>query len=349
MTTQLVDSFGRHINYVRLSVTDRCDLRCVYCMNKTVQFLPRDQLLTLEELARVGRCLIALGGRYFRITGGEPLVRRNVIWLISQLATQLNALGGEHQLLLTTNGTQLARYAVALKTAGIARVNISLDSLQPARFRQLTRCGDLTQVIAGIDAARAAGFQRIKLNSVILAGYNDDEICALAAFAIAQGLDVSFIEKMPLDGEPLANHAFNEAAADYYPSATIRNRLMQQLELLPTTETTSGPSRYWQVAGTQTRIGFISPRSHNFCERCNRVRVTATGQLLPCLGRRDLGIDLRAILRANPNDDAPILYAICAAVAMKPKAHLFNHPDDQASLELNKNAPVICTMNRIGG
>ncbi|MBB1073091.1 GTP 3',8-cyclase MoaA [Rhodoferax sp. 4810] len=345
MTTQLVDSFGRHINYVRLSVTDRCDLRCVYCMSNTVQFLPRDQLLTLEELVRLGRCFTALGVRHFRITGGEPLLRRNVLWLIAQL----NTLGSDHQLTLTTNGTQLARHALALKAAGIARINISLDSLQPARFRQLTRCGDLNQVIAGIDAALAAGFQRIKLNSVIVADYNTDEVFDLAAFAIARGLDLSFIEKMPLGAELMErNETANESALDYYPSATIRNRLIQQFELLPTTETTSGPARYWRVAGTQTRIGFISPRSHNFCERCNRMRVTATGQLLPCLGQRDLGIDLRAILRANPNDDAPILHAICAAVAMKPKAHGFDTGNQQPP-ELSETAPPICTMNRIGG
>ena len=311
--SQLVDRFGRQITYVRLSVTDRCDLRCVYCMVEEMTFLPRAQVLTLEEIARLGRCFSELGVTKLRITGGEPLVRRNVLWLFEQLG----ALPGIRDLTLTTNGTQLPKYAEALKAAGVKRINISLDSLKPDRFRAITRKGALGQVLAGIDAALEAGFERVKLNSVILKHRNHDEVCNLTAFALERGIDLSFIEEMPL-GE-IGDHDRAEA---YYSSKDIRRDLAERFDLIPTTETTGGPSRYWRVAGFDNRIGFISPHSHNFCGDCNRVRVTAEGRLLLCLGQEH-STDLRRALRANPTDDERVKQAIRAAMSIKPRGHDF--------------------------
>ena len=312
--SQLVDRFGRQITYVRLSVTDRCDLRCVYCMAEDMTFLPRAQVLTLEEIARLGRCFSELGVTRLRITGGEPLVRRNVLWLFEQLG----ALPGIRDLTLTTNGTQLPKYAEALKAAGVKRINISLDSLKPDRFRAITRKGALGQVLAGIDAALEAGFERVKLNSVILKHRNHDEVCNLTAFALERGIDLSFIEEMPL-GE-IGDHDRAEA---YYSSKDIRRDLAERFDLIPTTETTGGPSRYWRVAGFDNRIGFISPHSHNFCGDCNRVRVTAEGRLLLCLGQEH-STDLRRALRANPTDDERVKQAIRAAMSIKPRGHDFD-------------------------
>ncbi|WP_058554473.1 GTP 3',8-cyclase MoaA [Thiohalocapsa sp. ML1] len=329
-TPQLIDRFGRHINYVRLSVTDRCDLRCVYCMAEDMTFLPRAQVLTLEEIARLGRCLSELGVTKLRVTGGEPLVRRNVLWLFEQLG----ALPGIRDLTLTTNGTQLPKYAQALKAAGVTRINISLDSLRPDRFRAITRKGELKQVQAGIDAALAAGFARVKLNSVILRHRNDDEVCDLVRFALARGMDLSFIEEMPLG--QIGDHDRAEA---YYSSDEIRRDLSQHFELIPTTETTGGPSRYWRVAGHETKIGFISPHSHNFCADCNRVRVTAEGRLLLCLGQEH-SADLRRALRANPSDDERVKQAIRDAMAIKPRGHDF---------DLTEQPIIFRHMNATGG
>jgi cyclic pyranopterin phosphate synthase len=311
---QLIDRFGRRITYVRLSVTDRCDLRCVYCMAEDMTFLPRNQLLTLEETARLGRCFAGLGVTKLRITGGEPLVRRNVLWLFEQLG----ALPGVKDLTLTTNGTQLPRYAQGLKAAGVTRVNISLDSLRPERFRSITRLGEIDKTLAGIEAAKAAGFGRIKLNSVILKHRNHDEVCDLVQFALDQGLDIAFIEEMPLG--VIGEH---DRADAYYSSDRIRADLGERFELLPSTETTGGPSRYWRVAGSDTRVGFISPHSHNFCGDCNRVRVTAEGRLLLCLGQ-EFSTDLRRALRANPTDDERVKLAIRHAMSIKPRGHDFD-------------------------
>ena len=308
---QLIDRFGRRITYARLSVTDRCDLRCVYCMAEDMTFLPRAQVLTLEEIARLGRCFSELGVTKLRITGGEPLVRRNVVWLFEQLG----ALPGIRDLTLTTNGTQLPKYARALKAAGVTRINISLDSLIPERFRAITRKGELHQTLAGIDAAIAAGFARIKLNSVILKHRNHDEVAELVRFALDRGLDISFIEEMPLG--VIGDHDRAEA---YYASDDIRRDLAPHFELLPTTETTGGPSRYWRIAGSEQRVGFISPHSHNFCGDCNRVRVTAEGRLLLCLGQEH-SADLRRALRAHPTDDDRVKQALRDAMAIKPKGH----------------------------
>jgi cyclic pyranopterin phosphate synthase len=312
-TRQLVDRFGRHVTYLRLSVTDRCDFRCVYCMSETMTFLPRQHVLTLEELLAIARAFVELGVTKIRLTGGEPLVRRNVLWL----AREIGRLQGLRELTLTTNGSQLEHLAPALQQAGVRRINISLDSLDPARFRRITRVGELGKVLRGIAAARAAGFARIKINAVILKNRNHDEVAALTQFAIDGGMDVSFIEEMPL-GE-IGDH---DRAAAYYSSDCIKADLEQRYTLLPTTETTGGPSRYFRVAGTQTRVGFISPHSHNFCEQCNRVRVTTEGRLLLCLGQEH-SADLRAVMRGRPGDDHALQRAIVAAMAIKPKGHDF--------------------------
>jgi cyclic pyranopterin phosphate synthase len=309
----LIDRFGRRITYVRMSVTDRCDLRCVYCMSEDTRFVPRNQLLTLEEMARLGRCFSQLGVTRLRITGGEPLVRRNVL----QLFEQLGALDGIRDLSLTTNGTQLVRHAAALRAAGVSRVNISLDSLRPERFHAITRLGRIEQTLDGIEAARRVGFKRIKLNSVILENRNHDEVCELTAFAVERGLDISFIEEMPLG--QISDHDRGET---FYPSTRIRKDLSRRFELIPTTETSGGPSRYWRVTGSNTRVGFISPHSHNFCGDCNRVRVTCEGRLLLCLGQEH-SVDLRRVLRAHPLDDDRVKQAIVAAMAIKPKGHEF--------------------------
>jgi len=326
----LVDRFDRRVSYVRLSVTDRCDFRCVYCMSEDMTFLPRAQVLTLEELAALGRAFTDLGVTKIRLTGGEPLVRRNVMWLVEHLG----ALPGLDELVLTTNGSQLTRLARPLKDAGVKRINVSLDSLRPDRFRRITRTGDLDGVLAGIDAAQAAGFGRIKLNSVIMRNRNDDEILDLVDFVVARGMDVSFIEEMPL-GE-IDDH---DRAVSYISSDEVRARIAERYELIPTTETTGGPSRYWRVQGADARVGFISPHSHNFCESCNRVRVTVQGRLLLCLGQEH-SVDLRHVMRAHPGDDERLRRAIRDSMAIKPKGHDF---------DLGRKVVIFRHMNVTGG
>ena len=312
--TALIDPHGRRIDYLRISVTDRCDLRCIYCMSEQMQFLPRAQLLTLEEIVRLGRVFVELGVRRIRITGGEPLVRRNVLSVFEQLGR----LPGLQDLSLTTNATQLPRHATALKAAGVRRINISLDSLQPQRFRRITRNGDLSRVLAGIEAARAAGFERIKINAVILRGRNHDEVRDLTRFALRRGMDISFIEEMPLGS--IDEHDRAEA---YCSSDEIRRMLEEEFELRPSSLQTGGPSRYFEVAGESGRIGFISPHSHNFCDQCNRVRLTATGRLLLCLGQEH-SVELRPLLRAHPLDDEPLRRRIVEALKLKPAGHEFD-------------------------
>jgi len=312
--SKLIDPQGRRIDYLRISVTDRCDLRCIYCMSEDMRFLPRAQLLTLEETVRLGRVFVGLGIRRIRITGGEPLVRRNVLDVFEQFG-RLDQL---EDLSLTTNATQLPRHARALRAAGVSRINISLDSLQPERFRRITRNGDLQKVLRGIDAARSAGFDRIKINSVILRGRNDDEVPDLALFALQRGMDISFIEEMPLG---LIDEHDREAA--YCSSDQIRQALETCFDLQPSSLQTGGPSRYFNVRGYPGRIGFISPHSHNFCDRCNRVRLTATGRLLLCLGQEH-SVELRPLLRAHPLDDEPVRLAIIDALKLKPAGHEFS-------------------------
>jgi len=310
----LVDRFGRHVSYLRISVTDRCDFRCVYCMSGEMEFLPRSQILTLEEVASIARAFVDLGVTKIRITGGEPLVRRNVIWLFRTLGR----LPGLRELTLTTNGSQLARWAGPLRAAGVRRVNISLDSLRPERFRAMTRVGDLERVLEGIAAAREAGFERIKLNCVILRNRNHDEIPDLVRFAVERDMDISFIEEMPLGD--IDDH---DRFAAYCSSDEVLQEVSRHFDLLPTTESTGGPSRYHRIAGTHSRVGLISPHSHNFCESCNRVRLTTEGRLLLCLGQEH-SVDLRRVIRSDPGDPARLRQAIVDSMAIKPKGHDFN-------------------------
>jgi len=310
---QLVDRFGRTVDYVRISVTDRCDFRCVYCMSEDMQFVPRARILTLEEITWVARAFVGLGVHKIRITGGEPLVRRNVMHLFNELG----ALPGLRELVLTTNGSQLPRYAQGLAGAGVRRVNISLDSLDPQRFRRLTRTGDLRQVLSGIDAALAAGFEGMKINSVILRNRNHDEVTDLVRFASERGMDLSFIEEMPLG--VIDDHDRAEA---YYSSDDIRRDLERTWTLIPTTDSTGGPSRYYRLQETGTRVGFISPHSHNFCSTCNRVRLTAEGRLLLCLGQEH-SVDLRQVVRSHPGDMQRLQQAIRDSMAIKPRGHDF--------------------------
>jgi len=312
-TSRLIDRFGRVVDYVRLSLTDRCDLRCVYCMSEQMTFLPRRDILSLEELLELARAFVALGVRKIRLTGGEPLTRSGVV----DLAARIAALPGLDELVLTTNGTRLQGLAQPLAEAGVKRVNVSLDSLRPERFRRLTRVGDLAAVLAGIDAARAAGFERVKLNTVVLAGHNDDEVADLVRFAGQRGLDISFIEEMPL-----GHIEAHDRQLTFHPSDRILADLRRHFSLLPSTETTGGPSRYWRLAEFDTRVGFISPHSHNFCASCNRVRVTVQGRLLLCLGQEH-SADLLAVLRTHPGDAEALRAAIVAAMALKPRGHDF--------------------------
>lgn len=327
---RLIDRFGRHVTYVRLSITDRCDMRCVYCMAEDMTFLPRSQILTLEEFARLGRLFVELGVTKLRITGGEPLTRRNVPFLFRELGR----LDGLRDLTLTTNGSRLAELAAPLREAGVTRVNVSLDSLRPERFARITRVGRLERTLAGIDAALAAGFDRVKINSVVLKHRNHDEVTALARFALERGMDISFIEEMPLG--VIGDHDRAEA---FYPSDAILEDLGADFTLVPTTESTGGPSRYYRAAGYQGRVGFISPHSHNFCSTCNRVRVTAQGRLLLCLGQEH-SMDLKRVLRANPTDDARVRRAIVDAMAIKPRGHDF---------DLRGQPVILRHMNVTGG
>lgn len=310
----LLDPFGRRITYLRLSVTDRCDFRCTYCMSEDMVFAPRAQILSLEELYSVADAFIGLGVKRIRITGGEPLVRKNLLSLLGRLGERPEL----DDLAITTNGSQLASMAADLRAAGVTRLNISLDSLQRERFAAFTRRDRLEQVLDGIQAARAAGFKRIKLNSVVQKGRNDDEVQDLVAFAIEQGLDISFIEEMPLGS--ISSHSREHSLCS---SDEVRARLEQRYSLQPSTHRTGGPSRYWQVAGSDTRVGFISPHSRNFCGECNRVRVTAEGQLVLCLGHEG-ALDLKALLRRHPGDSPRLRAALIEALRLKPERHYFD-------------------------
>jgi cyclic pyranopterin phosphate synthase len=308
----LIDPFGRHITYLRVSVTDRCDFRCVYCMAEAMTFLPRQELMTLEEIDRLAGAFIAKGVRKLRLTGGEPLVRRNIMWLIRSLSRRLG--GGLDELTLTTNGSQLALHAGALAECGVARINVSLDSLDAAKFRAITRRGDLAQVLKGIDAAARAGL-KIKINMVALRDVNEDEIEDVMRWAHGRGFDLTLIETMPM-GE-----IGTDRTAQYLPLSLVRARIEQRFTLDDDAYRSGGPARYVKVRETGGRLGFITPLTHNFCESCNRVRVTCTGTLYMCLGQEDAA-DLRTPLRASP-DDALLNAAIEAAIARKPKGHDF--------------------------
>lgn len=331
-TSQLIDGFGRHIDYVRLSVTDRCDFRCVYCMAEDMTFIPKPQILSLEEILQLGQAFTELGVRKLRLTGGEPLVRNNVLSLIENLG----ALPGLDELAMTTNGSQLQRLARALKDAGVNRLNISLDSLNARRFRHLTRYGNLNQVVAGIDAAVDAGFESIRLNAVILKGRNDDEVAQLVQFACDRGIDIAFIEEMPLGH--IQEH---DRALSFISSASLHSKLSEKftLEALGEPASNAGPARYHQVAGYASKVGFISPHSNNFCHLCNRVRVTVEGRLLLCLGNEH-SVDLRQVLRDPTADLHMLKEAITRAMTLKPEKHHFDN---------NGEPEIVRFMNMTGG
>jgi cyclic pyranopterin phosphate synthase len=329
-TMPLIDRFGRHVNYLRISITDRCDFRCIYCMDEEMTFLPRAQILTLEEIYTLAKVFTELGVKKIRITGGEPLVRKGAVELLEKIG-QLKKL---HELVMTTNGSQLENVAGALKNAGVKRLNISLDTLDADKFRELTRTGDLNQVLKGIATAKKVGFKRLKINAVILKNRNHDEVIDLVQFAIDQDIDISFIEEMPLG--ITRQHNRSEA---FYSSDKIKADLAQQFKLLPSTDQTGGPSLYSKVQGSDYRVGFISPHSHNFCSHCNRVRLTAEGRLLLCLGNEH-SIDLKKILRANPGDTDILKRAIITAMAIKPEKHEF---------DINEQPIIMRHMNVTGG
>ena len=330
ISEKLVDTFGRQVDYVRISVTDRCDFRCVYCMSEDMTFLPRAKILTLEEIAQISSAFVELGVEKIRITGGEPLVRRDVEKLIGEIGK----LDGLRELNITTNGSQLPRLSKALREGGVNRLNISLDSLDPDLFRRITRTGELEQVLEGIDVARRTGFEKIKINAVILKNRNHHEVIPLVDYASERGLDISFIEEMPLG--TIDDHDRAEA---YYSSDEIRRDLSEKYTLLPSTEVTGGPSRYFNISQTDTKVGFISPHSHNFCGTCNRVRLTAEGRLLLCLGQEH-SVDLRRIVRSYPVDKERLKQAIRESMAIKPKGHDFN---------LNEQPLIFRHMNVTGG
>lgn len=309
----MIDPFGRSITYLRVSVTDRCDLRCLYCMPERMQFLPKAELLTLAELERVTLAFIRLGVRRLRVTGGEPLTRRDVPQFIRRLGTRIGH--GLEELTLTTNGTRLAGFAQALRDAGVERVNVSLDTLDRDRFRRLTRGGDLDAVMAGLDAATAAGLQ-IKINTVALRGENEAELPGLIEWAHGRGFDLTLIETMPLGeiGEDRTNM--------FLPLSAVRDTLAKRWTLTPAAHRTGGPARYVTVGETGGRLGFITPLTGNFCDGCNRVRLTCTGRLYLCLGREE-AVDLRELLREGTGDGA-LERAILAAIGHKPKGHSFD-------------------------
>jgi GTP 3',8-cyclase len=311
--SHLVDPFGRGIEYLRVSVTDRCDFRCVYCMSEHMTFLPKRDLLSLEELDRLCTAFVRRGVKKLRVTGGEPLVRKNIMWLFRSLGRHLET-GALEELTLTTNGSQLDKFATDLKSTGVKRINVSLDTLDPAKFKSITRWGNIETVLRGIDAAEKAGLS-VKINTVALKGVNEDEIEALLRFAHGRGADMTLIETMPL------GDIEGDRTSQYLPLSLVRTRLLDRFSLEESPHRTGGPARYVRVKGTSGRLGFITPLTHNFCESCNRVRVTCTGTLYMCLGQEDAA-DLRAPLRSSP-DDAALDAAIVEAIARKPKGHDF--------------------------
>lgn len=327
----LVDRFGRTVDYVRISVTDRCDFRCVYCMSEQMTFLPRAQVLSLEEIEQVAQAFVSLGVKKIRLTGGEPLVRKGIVDLCHRIAS----LPGLDELVMTTNGSQLPKLAQPIRDAGVKRLNISLDSLRPDLFKELTRNGRLHQVLDGIDAARQAGFKRLKLNAVIMKGRNDNEVLDLVDFARERQIDISFIEEMPLG--QINEHDRDET---YCSSQEVRDLITPRYSLIESASKTAGPSRYFQMPDSKIRIGFISPHSHNFCHECNRVRLTVEGRLLLCLGNEH-SFDLRELLRTPGTDQQALRQAIIQAMDLKPEKHEF---------DLEAEEPQILRfMNMTGG
>ena len=329
-STPLIDPFQRRISYLRVSVTDRCDFRCVYCMSEDMAFLPKPDVLSLEELDRLCSAFVARGVTKLRLTGGEPLVRRGIMTLVRSLSRHLRS-GALDELTLTTNGSQLAKYAAELTDCGVKRINVSLDTLDADKFRAITRWGDLAKVMAGIDAAQAAGLH-IKINAVALKGVNEDELAAIMAWAHGRGMDLTIIEVMPL------GDVGEQRIDQYLPLSMVRARLAERYSLDDDAYRTGGPARYVRVRETGGLVGFITPMTHNFCESCNRVRITCTGTLFMCLGQEDAA-DLRAPLRASESD-APLQQAIERAIARKPKGHDFVIDRRNSRPALNRHMSV---------
>ncbi|MDP2738319.1 MAG: GTP 3',8-cyclase MoaA [Pseudorhodobacter sp.] len=334
MTQALTDPFARAIRYLRVSVTDRCDFRCAYCMSENMTFLPKADLLSLEELDRMCSTFIRLGVEKLRITGGEPLVRRGIMTFFHAMQRHIES-GALKELTLTTNGSQLAKYADELLACGVRRINVSLDTLDTRKFAAITRWGRLAQVLAGIEAATAAGL-RVKINTVALKGFNEDELFALTEWCAAQGHDLTFIEVMPMGDMGDADRL-----DQYWPLSDLRLRLAERFTLTDLTESSGGPARYVRLNQTGQKIGFITPLTHNFCESCNRVRLTCTGELYMCLGQEDMA-DLRAPLRVGPSD-AELETAIRAAIARKPKGHDFDYSRQQVAGQMTRH------MSHTGG
>ncbi|MBN8293910.1 GTP 3',8-cyclase MoaA [Rhodobacter sp. NTK016B] len=333
-TAPLIDPFARAIQYLRVSVTDRCDFRCTYCMAEHMTFLPKKELLTLEELDRLCTTFIGMGVEKLRVTGGEPLVRRGIMTFFEGMGRHLSS-GRLKELTLTTNGSQLARFAQPLADAGVRRVNVSLDTLDDDKFAAITRWGRLPQVLKGIDAAKAAGL-RIKINVVALKGFNEDELFPIVTWCADQDLDLTFIEVMPM------GDMSEEARLDqYWPLADLRTRLAERYTLTELAERTGGPARYVRLEETGQKIGFITPLTHNFCESCNRVRLTCTGELFMCLGQEDVA-DLRAPLRAS-EDPELLEQAIRDAIARKPKGHDFDYSRQKVAGQVSRH------MSHTGG
>ncbi len=327
---QLIDRFGRKVDYLRISVTDRCDFRCLYCMAEDMTFLPRAQILTLEEIHFIATAFAELGVKKIRVTGGEPLVRKGVLGMLERIG-RIQSL---NELVLTTNGSHLPQMARQLKEANVRRINISLDTLDADKFKAITRTGNLQQVLDGIQAAKSAGFERLKINAVILKNRNHEEVCDLVQFAIDHEIDISFIEEMPLG---IVNQ--HDRAEAYYSSDLIRTDLERQFSLISSIEKTGGPSDYFHIAGTDTRVGFISPHSSNFCSSCNRVRLTAEGRLLLCLGNEH-SVDLKRVVRANPGNMDALKRAIIDSMQIKPEKHEF---------DLKEQPVILRHMNATGG
>jgi cyclic pyranopterin phosphate synthase len=334
MTAPLIDPFARAIDYLRVSVTDRCDFRCVYCMSENMTFLPKKELLTLEELDRMCSTFVRMGVKKLRITGGEPLVRRDIMTFFQSMSRHLDS-GDLAELTLTTNGSQLARFADDLYAAGVRRINVSLDTLDEKKFADITRWGRLPQVLMGIDAALAVGL-RVKINAVALKDFNEDELFTLAEWCGDRDMDLTFIEVMPMGD--LGNE---DRLSQYWALTDLRARLAERYTLIDLDERTGGPARYVQLQETGQKIGFITPLTHNFCESCNRVRLTCTGELYMCLGQEDMA-DLRAPLRASETDDA-LQIAIREAIERKPKGHDFDYSRQKLDGQVSRH------MSHTGG
>jgi len=331
----LIDPFARAITYLRVSVTDRCDFRCVYCMSENMTFLPKKELLTLEELDRMCTTFIGMGVEKLRITGGEPLVRRGIMGFFEGMTRHLES-GALRELTLTTNGSQLSRFADQLYAAGVRRVNVSLDTLDETKFADITRWGRLKQVMEGIDAAQKAGL-RIKINAVALKGFNEEELPRITQWCAERDMDLTWIEVMPMGD--IGNES---RLGQYWSLEDVRGAYAQSYTVTDLAERTGGPARYVRLEETGQKIGFITPLTHNFCESCNRVRLTCTGELFMCLGQEDRA-DLRAALRDHPGDDAPLEAAIRAAIGLKPKGHDFDYSRQQVAGQMTRH------MSHTGG